>query len=172
MAEVRIGVSGWTYRPWRGSFYPPGLVQKRELSFAASRFNALEINGTFYGMQTPRAFGQWADSVPEGFVFAVKGPRYLTHMLKLTNPEAPLANFLASGPLRMGDKLGPVLWQFPERFRFDAARIEAFFRVYKALPERDADSVSLAGWGDASQARRLLQEAMRRSAEARDARDP
>ena len=141
MAEVRIGVSGWTYRPWRGSFYPPGLVQKRELSFAASRLNALEINGTFYGMQTPRAFGQWADSVPEGFVFAVKGPRYLTHMLKLTNPEAPLANFLASGPLRMGDKLGPVLWQFPERFRFDAARIEAFFRL---LPRDTGEAAALA----------------------------
>src|SRR5690606_39297469 len=83
MGEVRIGVSGWTYAPWRGNFYPEGLAQKRELAFAASQFNALEINGTFYGMQTPKAFRSWAEAVPEGFVFAVKGSRYLTHMLRL-----------------------------------------------------------------------------------------
>lgn len=127
--DIRIGVSGWTYTPWRGNFYPAGLAQKRELAYAATQFNALEINGTFYGMQTPCAFRQWAAAVPENFVFAVKGPRYLTHMLKLTKPEAPLANFFATGPLAMGDKLGPILWQFPERFRFDADRIEAFFRL-------------------------------------------
>lgn len=139
--DVRIGVSGWTYRPWRGNFYPATLVQKRELSYAASQFNALEINGTFYGMQTPKAFRKWAEAVPEGFVFAVKGPRYLTHMLKLKNPEPPLANFFASGPLVMGEKLGPVLWQFPERFRFDAERIEAFFRL---LPRDTEEAAALA----------------------------
>ncbi len=134
-------MSGWTYRPWRGNFYPATLVQKRELSYAASQFNALEINGTFYGMQTPKAFRKWAEAVPEGFVFAVKGPRYLTHMLKLKNPEPPLANFFASGPLVMGEKLGPVLWQFPERFRFDAERIEAFFRL---LPRDTEEAAALA----------------------------
>ena len=139
--DVRIGVSGWTYRPWRGNFYPATLVQKRELSYAASQFNALEINGTFYGMQAPKAFRKWAEAVPEGFVFAVKGPRYLTHMLKLKNPEPPLANFFASGPLVMGEKLGPVLWQFPERFRFDAERIEAFFRL---LPRDTEEAAALA----------------------------
>ena len=134
-------MSGWTYRPWRGNFYPAKLVQKRELSYAAGQFNALEINGTFYGMQTPKAFRKWAEAVPEGFVFAVKGPRYLTHMLKLKNPEPPLANFFASGPLVMGEKLGPVLWQFPERFRFDAERIEAFFRL---LPRDTEEAAALA----------------------------
>ena len=139
--DIRIGVSGWTYRPWRGNFYPPKLAQKRELGFAASRFNALEINGTFYGMQTPPAFRCWAEAVPDGFVFAVKGPRYLTHMLKLTNPEAPLANFFASGPLALGPALGPILWQFPERFSFNAERIEAFFRI---LPRDTAEAAALA----------------------------
>ena len=139
--DIRIGVSGWTYRPWRGNFYPKGVAQKRELQFAARQFNALEINGTFYGMQTPKAFRQWAEAVPEGFVFAVKGPRYLTHMLKLTNPEPPLANFFASGPLAMGPTLGPILWQFPERFAFNAERIEAFFRL---LPRDTAEAATLA----------------------------
>ncbi|MBJ3786745.1 DUF72 domain-containing protein [Devosia sediminis] len=139
--KISIGVSGWTYQPWRGNFYPPKLVQRQELSFAASRFNALEINGTFYGMQTPRAFRSWTEAVPEGFVFAVKGPRYLTHMLKLKEPEGPLANFFASGLLAMGDKLGPMLWQFPERFVFNPERIEAFFRL---LPRDTAQAAALA----------------------------
>ena len=139
--DVRIGVSGWTYRPWRGNFYPAKLVQKRELSYAAGQFNALEINGTFYGMQTPKAFRKWTEAVPDGFIFAVKGPRYLTHMLKLKNPEPPLANFFASGPLTMGEKLGPVLWQFPERFRFDTERIEAFFKL---LPHDTEEAAALA----------------------------
>jgi uncharacterized protein YecE (DUF72 family) len=139
--DIRIGLSGWTYRPWRGNFYPPGLLQKRELSYAAAHFNALEINGTFYGMQTPKAFRQWTEAVPEGFVFAVKGPRYLTHMLKLTNPEPPLANFFASGPLALGTRLGPILWQFPERFTFNPERIEAFFRL---LPRDTGEAAALA----------------------------
>lgn len=143
--DIRIGVSGWTYTPWRGNFYPPKLAQKRELAYAAAQFNAIEINGTFYGMQRPSAFQQWAASVPDGFVFAVKGPRYLTHMLKLIGPEQPLANFFASGPLALGERLGPILWQFPERFRFDPERIEAFFRL---LPADTAEAAALAGAHD------------------------
>lgn len=139
--DIRIGVSGWTYAPWRGNFYPKGLAQKRELGFAARQFNALEINGTFYGMQTPKAFRSWAEAVPPGFVFAVKGSRYLTHMLRLKEPERPLANFFASGPLTMGDRLGPILWQFPPRFRFDPERIEAFFRL---LPQDMGAAADLA----------------------------
>lgn len=139
--EIRIGVSGWTYRPWRGNFYPKGLVQRNELRFAASRFNALEINGTFYGLQTPAAYRRWAAETPEGFVFAVKGSRYLTHMLRLERPETALANFFASGPLVLGDRLGPVLWQFPASFRFDADRIEAFFRL---LPRDSTEAAELA----------------------------
>jgi len=127
--KVRIGISGWTYPPWRGVFYPKGLPQKRELEYATRQFNSLEINGTFYGMQRPAAFGDWADRAPEDFVYAIKAPRFITHMKRLREAEVPLANFIASGLLRMGPKLGPILWQFPPNFRFDAERIEAFLRL-------------------------------------------
>lgn len=141
MADVRIGISGWTYKPWRGQFYPEGLPQKKELSHAASVFRSIEINGTFYSMQRGESFAQWADATPDDFVFAVKGPRYLTHMLKLKNAEAPLGNFFASGPLRLGPKLGPILWQFPPNFRFNPEKLEAFFRL---LP-RDTDQAAACG---------------------------
>jgi uncharacterized protein YecE (DUF72 family) len=129
IGDVRIGISGWTYAPWRGVFYPKGLPQKRELEYAAQQFRSIEINGTFYGMQQPDAFAGWATQVPDDFVFAVKGPRFITHMKQLHQAEAPLANFIASGLLRLGAKLGPVLWQFPPSFRFDAERIEAFLKL-------------------------------------------
>jgi uncharacterized protein YecE (DUF72 family) len=137
-ATVRIGVSGWTYAPWRGRFYPKKLAQKKELAFAASTFRSIEINGTFYGMQQPDAFGRWADETPDDFVFAVKGPRFLTHMKRLHEPVAPLANFIASGLLRLGAKLGPILWQFPPSFRFDRERIETFFALLPHDTERAA----------------------------------
>jgi uncharacterized protein YecE (DUF72 family) len=137
---VRIGISGWTYAPWRGVFYPKGLPQKGELAFAANRFSSLEINGTFYGMQRPDAFAAWADQVPDDFVFAVKGPRFITHMKRLRDPVAPLANFVASGLLRLGAKLGPVLWQFPPNLRFDPARVEAFLKL---LPHDTATAARL-----------------------------
>src|SRR6201996_6832282 len=105
---IRIGISGWTYAPWRGVFYPKKLAQKRELAFAAGVFPSIEVNGTFYGLQRPGAFGHWRDETPDDFVFAVKGSRYITHMLKLRNVETPLANFFASGVLRLGPKLGPI----------------------------------------------------------------
>lgn len=126
---VRIGISGWTYAPWRGVFYPKGLPQKRELEYTTSQFNSLEINGTFYGMQKPDSFGDWADRAPDGFVFAVKAPRFITHIRRLRDVETPLANFIASGLLRLGAKLGPILWQFPPNFQFDAERIEAFLEL-------------------------------------------
>ena len=126
---VRIGISGWTYPPWRGVFYPKGLPQKRELEYATSQFSSLEINGTFYGMQRPDAFADWADRAPDDFVFSVKAPRFITHIRRLRDVETPLANFIASGLLRLGPKLGPILWQFPPNFRFDAERIEAFLRL-------------------------------------------
>jgi uncharacterized protein YecE (DUF72 family) len=127
--RVRIGISGWTYAPWRAVFYPKGLAQKRELEYATSQFSSLEINGTFYGMQRPDAFADWADRAPDGFVFAVKAPRFITHIRRLREAETPLANFIASGLLRLGGKLGPILWQFPPNFRFDAERIEAFLKL-------------------------------------------
>jgi uncharacterized protein YecE (DUF72 family) len=127
--RVRIGISGWTYPPWRGVFYPKDLPQKRELEYATSQFSSLEINGTFYGMQRPDVFADWADRAPDGFVFAVKAPRFITHIRRLREVETPLANFVASGLLRLGRKLGPILWQFPPNFRFDAQRIESFLKL-------------------------------------------
>ncbi|HEV7275589.1 MAG TPA: DUF72 domain-containing protein [Devosiaceae bacterium] len=140
-ADIRIGVSGWTYTPWRGNFYPAKLPQKRELAYAAAAFNALEINGTFYGMQTPSSFLSWAAQAPADFLFAVKGPRFITHMKRLRECEAPLANFYASGLAALGRTLGPVLWQLPPNFRFDAVQLETFFRL---LPRTPAEAVALA----------------------------
>jgi uncharacterized protein YecE (DUF72 family) len=127
--NVRVGISGWTYAPWRGVFYPKEVKREQELAYAASRFRTIEINGTFYGMQRPDAFGSWAEQVPADFVFAVKAPRYLTHILRLRDPLVPLANFLASGLLRLGVHLGPILWQFPPNFRFDPDRIAPFLKM-------------------------------------------
>jgi uncharacterized protein YecE (DUF72 family) len=138
---VRIGTSGWTYPSWRGVFYPQGLTRARELDYAASRLQTLEINGTFYRMQRPDSFAEWAIRVPADFIFAVKAPRYITHVRRLREVVAPLANFLASGLLRLGAKLGPVLWQFPPDFRFDEARIKAFLQL---LPHDTEAAVQLA----------------------------
>src|SRR6201987_1551004 len=139
--DIRIGISGWRYKGWRGVFYPEDLPQKRELEYASRIFRSIEINGTFYSLQRPESFARWAEATPEDFVFAVKGPRYITHMRRLLEPRAPLANFLASGVLRLGPKLGPVLWQLPPSFRFDKARLEAFFAL---LPRDTAAAARLA----------------------------
>ncbi len=138
---VRIGISGWRYESWRGVFYPEGLAQRRELHYASRRFPSLEINGTFYSLQRPEFFEAWREETPDDFVFAVKGGRYLTHMLKLRDPLRPLANFLASGLLRLRGKLGPILWQFPPQMRFDAARLEAFLDL---LPRSTGEALALA----------------------------
>src|SRR5262245_5097472 len=95
-SEIRIGISGWTYTLWRGNFYPSTLPHKRELAYASRRFNSIEINGTHYSLQRPSSFGLWDAATPKDFVFAVKGSRYITHMLKLSDVEVPLANFFAS----------------------------------------------------------------------------
>ena len=126
-AAVRIGISGWTYPPWRGTFYPPKLPQKRELAYAASRLGSIEVNGTFYGLLKPHAFRSWVADTPEGFTFAVKGSRFITHMKKLADPDTTLANFFASGVLALGNRLGPFLWQLPPTMPFDADRLAAFF---------------------------------------------
>ena len=144
--DIRVGISGWTYQPWRGVFYPPGLAHARELEFAASRFRTIEINGTFYGLQRPAAFADWAARTPADFVFAVKAPRYITHMLRLRNAETPLANFLASGLLCLGPNLGPILWQFPPNFAFDPDRLEPFLRL---LPHETDAAARLARRHDA-----------------------
>ena len=136
---VRIGISGWTYAPWRGNFYPPGLLQADELSYASRQIDTIEINGTFYGLQRPDAFARWYDETPEGFVFAVKGPRFVTLIRRLREIETPLANFFASGVLRLEEKLGPVLWQFPASFRFSTERLDHFF----ALLPRDTEAAAV-----------------------------
>jgi uncharacterized protein YecE (DUF72 family) len=141
MAEVRIGISGWRYAPWRGKFYPDGLRQKDELAYAASKFPTVEINGTFYSLQRPESFAAWHDTVPDGFVFAIKGARYITHMLKLRNVETPLANFFAQGVLALKAKLGPVLWQLPPNFLFNPEKLRAFFDL---LPRTSKEALRLA----------------------------
>ncbi len=121
-----MGISGWNYAPWRGNFYPAGLPQRLELAYASRRFNSIEINGTFYSLKRPEHFAAWREQTPPGFVFAVKGGRYLTHMRKLRDARGPLANFLASGVLGLREKLGPFLWQFPPFMAFDEDRFRAF----------------------------------------------
>ena len=141
MGAIRIGISGWRYAGWRGVFYPEKLVQRRELEFAAERFGSVEINGTFYSLQRPSSFRAWSEATPDDFIFAVKGPRFITHMLKLRNAEGALANFCANGMLELGVKLGPVLWQFPPQLRWDRERFESFFRL---LPRTQGEMAKLA----------------------------
>lgn len=136
---IRIGISGWNYRGWRGSFYPDGLAQRRELEWASRSFSTIEINGTFYSLQTPKSFGAWRQTAPAGFVYAVKGSRFITHMKQLKEPEQALANFLAQGVLRLEETLGPILWQFPQRMRLDDERAERLDRFLEMLP-KDTDS--------------------------------
>jgi len=138
---VRIGISGWTYAPWRGKFYPVDLPRKQELAYASRIFRSIEINGTFYALQRPESFLRWAEETPAEFVFAVKAPRFITHIRRLKEVEAPVANFLASGLLRLGAKLGPVLWQLPPSFRFDADRIARFLAL---LPQDTAVAARMA----------------------------
>jgi len=128
---IRIGTSGWTYPSWRGHFFPRGLPQHAELTYLAERLPAVEVNGTFYSMTRPSACRRWRASVPPDFCFAIKGSRYITHMLKLAKFEAPLANFFASGILHLGAQLGPILWQLPPFLPFDEGRADAFL---SALP--------------------------------------
>ena len=143
--KVRIGISGWRYAGWRGVFYPPKLPQRRELEFASREFATIEINGTFYSLQRPESFAQWVAETPEGFVFSLKGSRYISHLLRLREVEKPLANFFAQGLLQLGEKLGPILWQFPPNFKYERERFETFF---KELPRTTHQAATLARWHD------------------------
>ena len=127
MARVYCGTSGWTYPPWRGEFYPKGLPHRDELRYMATRVSSVEINGSFYALQRPSSYLTWRDQTPDDFVFALKAPRYITHMKRLRDARIPLANFFASGPLALGHKLGPILWQLPPNFRFVPSVFEEFF---------------------------------------------
>lgn len=141
MAAIHIGISGWRYTPWRGGFYPKGLTQKRELQFASRAVNSIEINGSFYALQRPERYAQWYDETPPGFVFSVKAPRFITHIRRLRDIHTPLANFFASGVLELKDKLGPILWQFPPSFKFDAELFEHFL---EQLPHTTEQAAALA----------------------------
>jgi uncharacterized protein YecE (DUF72 family) len=125
--HIHIGISGWRYEPWRGVFYPEKLPQHSELKFASRMLPTIEINGSFYSLQRPEYYAEWYEDTPEGFVFAVKAPKYITHMRRLKEIETPLANFFANGVFELKEKLGPILWQFPPQFPFKPERFEAFF---------------------------------------------
>jgi uncharacterized protein YecE (DUF72 family) len=140
-ARTRIGISGWAYASWRKRFYPDGLPHARELAYASRLFDTIEINGSFYSLMRPAAVLRWRAAAPAGFVFAVKGSRYITHMLKLRGVHDALANFFASGVLALGDMLGPILWQLPPQLRFDAERIEDFLA---RLPRGSREAARLA----------------------------
>jgi uncharacterized protein YecE (DUF72 family) len=138
-----IGISGYDYKPWRGPFYPADLPARRWLEYASARFDSVELNGTFYSLKSPAVFERWVAETPaRGFVFAVKGGRFITHNLKLRNADRALGNFFASGVLALGRKTGPFLWQLPATYRFDAERMDAFMRL---LPRssRAAEAVAL-----------------------------
>ncbi len=141
MSELRIGISGWSYIPWRGTFFPADLAHRLELEFASREVNSIEINGTFYSLQSARSFVAWKERTPPGFLFSVKCPRFITHMKRLKDVARPLANFFASGVLALDEKLGPLLWQLPPRLAFDAARLTEFFQM---LPRDTAAASELA----------------------------
>ena len=138
---IRIGISGWRYPPWRGSFYPQGLRQDDELAYASQQLSAIEINGSFYSLQRPESYAAWYAATPKGFIFTNKANRYLTHTLRLRDAEKPLANVMASGVFALREKLGPFLWQLPPNFKFDAERLEGFLRL---LPHDTEAALALA----------------------------
>lgn len=141
MGELRIGVSGWSYPEWRGNFYPKGLVQKRELEYASRQMNSIEINGSFYSLQSPDSYRKWAAAVPDDLIFALKGSKFITHTRKLEDVRVPLANYFASGVLLLGKKLGPILWQFPQWLRFDKDTMTAFLDL---LPKTSDEAATLS----------------------------
>ncbi|HEX8009948.1 MAG TPA: DUF72 domain-containing protein [Casimicrobiaceae bacterium] len=147
--NIRVGISGWRYPAWRGAFYPEGMPQRRELEYASRALSSIELNGSFYSLQRPESYARWYAETPPGFLFSVKGPRYMTHILRLRNVETPLANFLASGVANLREKLGPVLWQLPASLAFDVELIDAFLCLLPhdtdaaaAIARRHDDKVS------------------------------
>lgn len=132
---IRVGIGGWTFTSWRGNFYPEGLPQRRELEYASRKLTAIEINGTFYSLQKPETFARWRDETPEGFVFALKAPKFLTHTRVLARSPGAADEFIA-GVSHLGERLGPLLWQFAPTKRFDAEELERFLEV---LPRKTGE---------------------------------
>ncbi len=141
MSAIYIGIAGWRYEPWRGVFYPDGWPQDRELEFASHNLPSIELNGSFYALQKPASYAAWYAETPPGFVFSIKGNRFITHTKRLRDIDGPLANVLASGVFNLRDKLGPFLWQFPPTFKFDPERMEHFLSL---LPHNTVDGLALA----------------------------
>jgi uncharacterized protein YecE (DUF72 family) len=141
LGTIRIGLSGWRSVPWRGVFYPEDLVQARELEFASRALPTIEINGSFYALQRPESYAAWYEATPPGFMFSVKGNRFITHILRLKEVDGPVANVLASGVFNLREKLGPFLWQFPPNFKFDPERMEHFLSI---LPHDSEAGLALA----------------------------
>jgi uncharacterized protein YecE (DUF72 family) len=160
--ELRIGISGWRYAGWQGKFYPKDLPQARELEFASGTFNSVEINGSFYSLQRPSSYQRWYSQTPPGFVFSVKGARFITHMKRLRDVKEPLANFFASGVLALREKLGPILWQFPPRFSWNEQKFAEFFSLLprdtgaaSALAKLHNDKLKARAWTKIDVSRRL-----------------
>jgi uncharacterized protein YecE (DUF72 family) len=128
-ADIRIGISGWQYEGWEGTFYPEELSAKKQLPFASQRVNSIELNGSFYSLQKPPSFKNWSEQTPDGFVFSIKAPRFITHIRRLVDCEGPIANFCAQGILRLGKKLGPILWQLPPSSKFEPEVLDSFLRL-------------------------------------------
>lgn len=159
MGRVRIGISGYDYKPWRGKFYPETLASRHWLRYAASIFDTIELNGTFYSLKSPDVFRRWVSEVPPGFLFAVKGSRFITHNLKLRNASGALANFYASGVLALGRMTGPFLWQLPATYQFDRPRVAEFLAL---LPRDSWEAAELARAHDERLRRGALTEAATR----------
>jgi len=136
--NIYVGIGGWTFEPWRGSFYPKGLAHAKELAYASARLTSIEVNGTFYRTQTPATFRKWASEVPAGFVFALKGPRFAVNRRVLKEAGDSIKRFLDSGITELGECLGPLLWQFAPTKKFDAADFGGFLELLPARLDKRA----------------------------------
>jgi uncharacterized protein YecE (DUF72 family) len=132
LEQIRVGIGGWTFEPWRGVFFPPGLAHAKELAYAAGKLTAIEVNGTYYSSQSPSTFAKWAKETPDGFVFSLKASRFCTNRKVLAEAGASVEKFLTSGIVELGDKLGPILWQFMPTKKFDPADFGAFLKLLPA----------------------------------------
>jgi len=143
---IRIGISGWRYPPWRGTFYPKDLPQRSELDYASKHVPVIELNGSFYSLQRPSSYEEWYGDTPDDFIFTIKAPRFITHIRRLREVETPIANFFASGLFNLREKLGPILWQFPPNFKYDHERMAHFLEL---LPHDTAAAAKVARRRDA-----------------------